>query len=405
MPNYVDCAFGDDSIGDRQRNRYLALSAMEMLGDKYDWMWRLAPDSQLTENVTYDPFAAMAASGKTYGYLSTMTDDSRCVAGLWDAVRAYVSVKDLSPTFFSVLPENVVFYNGFEISHRSLWQSEQYRDFFDYLDRKGGMFYHRWNEANIHTLALSLFARPEELHRFSDVGFEHWPFVKQVSSRAVNKKKLVHSLRGREMAVSAAPELDRLFAPRRLGFLGSDVATSFRLPSSAKGHGDYLWLFGDTFLGTSDGVRRDSASAVVVHNSIAFAPAAAGGKDLRPGDVHFFWQLDDEGHPTEIFKAPEGEEDVMLWPVSGLSVEYQGTGKLVLMAQRVVKKHDLMELLVGEGMNFEVEGTSVIIVDNPQAPPSRWAYRVAHLPDTDKSNNWCVRLPAILTHLSASRLD
>jgi hypothetical protein len=405
------CGFDDDTVSDRRRNHYLASQAVDMLSEKYDWLWRLAPEALLTENVTYDPFAMLASSGKRYGYLSTMQDDTRCLTGLWDATRAYVSVKDLEPTFFNVLPENMVFYNGFEIAHASLFTSPQYKDFFEFIDRQGGMFYHRWTEANVHTLALSLLTAPHELHRFSDVGFEHWPFIKQQSNRAVNKKALEHSVRGRSLTVSPAPELNSLFAARRLGFLGADVATSFRLPSVA-GYGDYLWLFGDTFLGTSDGTARDRASMTLVHNSIAFTPA---GHDLAPSDVAFYWPVDAHGKPTELFKPQHGESDMMLWPVTGFSVEYEGTAKVVLFAQRVKKTHgttplhsppllptaasdvmcypfcvclDVMELLVAEGMNFEVQGTSIIVVDNPHSPPSRWTYRVGDLPGTDQTHNW-----------------
>jgi hypothetical protein len=44
--------------------RYMAFGAVTKLAEKYDWLWRLAPDGVLTENITSDPFVALASTGK-----------------------------------------------------------------------------------------------------------------------------------------------------------------------------------------------------------------------------------------------------------------------------------------------------------------------------------------------------
>lgn len=390
VPAYVDCAFGDDSVLDRKRNRHMALEGLPKLARQYDYLWRLVPGALLTENVTSDPFETMARGGKTYGYLMTVTDDARCIKGLRAATLRYARRAGVTPTFLDVLPEDAVFYDGFEVSHSSLWLDPEYRAFLEFLDREGGMLYHRWTERNVMTEALALLAPPERLHRFSDVGFEHAPFVKQTSNRAVLKRPVEATWRDRSVSVAPAPDLSALLAARRFGFLGADVATSFRLPAAA-GYGAYAWLLGDTYLGTSDGARREAA-AHTVNNALAFMPLPAEDAPLGPADVSFFWREDAEGAPAAAFEAggSSSSSNMVLWPVSGLSVEYEGTARLVLFAQRVRKKHNLTELLVGDGMNFEVEGTSLIFVDNPASPPGRWRYRVAPLPGTDATHNWCV---------------
>jgi len=393
VPAFVDCAFGDDSVLDRKRNRYMASTGVGKLAAQFDYLWRLAPGAILTENVTSDPFATLASGGKSFGYLMTVTDDSRCVAGLQEATRKYVRKEGVTPTFLNVLPADAVFYDGFAIAHSSFWRSPEYQSFFHFIDREGGMFYHRWTEANILTQALALFMPTGELHRFSDVGFEHAPFVKQSTNRAVLKMPLESIWKDRTIAATPAPELSALLAPRRFGYLGSDVATSFRLPSVA-GYGDYMWLLGDTYLGTSDGSRREGMHSTI-SNAMAFLPSGAdlggeAGELLSPSDVTFFWGFDEQGLPTAPFEAAAGREGgTVLWPVSGVSVEYGGMDKIVLFAQRVRKTHNLTDFLgVVDGMNFEVEGTSVIVVENPAAAPSRWKYRVIDLPGTDASHNW-----------------
>lgn len=392
VPSYVNCAFGDDSITDRKRNRYMASSGVGKLVAQYDYLWRLAPGAVLTENVTADPFMSMANGGKTFGYLLTVVDDSRCTAGLLEATTGYARQEDVTPTFLELLPPDAVFYDGFIISHSTFWRSPQYLSFFDYLDLEGGMFYQRWTEANILTQALALFVPVEELHRFSEVGFEHTPFVKQSSNRAILKKPVDRVWRDRDISVEPAPELSGLLAPRRFGYLGSDVATSFRLPSVA-GHGSYMWLLGDTYLGTSDGLKRQGMHTTI-SNAVAFFPSGAdlgaAGELLTPSDVTFFWGYDLDGSPTAPFEAEAGQAaGTVLWPVSGVSVEYQGVVKIVLFAQRVQKTHNLTDFLgVADGMNFEVEGTSLIVIENPAAAPNRWRYSVTDIAGTNGMHNW-----------------
>jgi hypothetical protein len=99
------------------------------------------------------------------------------------------------------------------------------------------------------------------------------------------------------LQVEPARELNKLFAPRRYGYLGTDVATSFRLPPSVR-YGDYAWLLGDTFIGTSTPVVRNGGTDLV-HNALAFLPA---GHDVSPPDVRFFWNVREDGSPAEVFR-------------------------------------------------------------------------------------------------------
>ena len=63
-------------------------------------------------------------------------------------------------------------------------RSREYNDYFDYLDRAGGVsiigkltntkfFYHRWGDAPIHSLAVGLYLKPEQIHYFGDIAYRH----------------------------------------------------------------------------------------------------------------------------------------------------------------------------------------------------------------------------------------
>lgn len=52
------------------------------------------------------------------------------------------------------------------------------------------------------------------------------------------------------------PEFDELFFPQRFGWMGGDVATSIALPNldiTDSASNVYIWLFGDSLIGTSSG--------------------------------------------------------------------------------------------------------------------------------------------------------
>jgi hypothetical protein len=48
----------------------------------------------------------------------------------------------------------------------------------------GGIYYHRWGDAPIHTLGVAMFVPLHQVHRFSDIGYSHWPFVQQATTRS-----------------------------------------------------------------------------------------------------------------------------------------------------------------------------------------------------------------------------
>ena len=140
----------------------------------------------------------------------------------------------------------LIFYNNFEISHRSVWLDPGMAAWLDHVDSVGGIYYHRWGDAPIHTLGVAMFVPLRQVHRFSDIGYSHWPFVQQATAESGGEgwgdshHRIVPSRRWRGFA-SPAPmatsnlsirfpeysieagqddELQRLFAVRSVGWQG-----------------------------------------------------------------------------------------------------------------------------------------------------------------------------------------
>lgn len=86
--------------------------------------------------------------------------------GLWSAVNDYAQRRAIRPKFRWAASH--VFYNNFEVSDLAVWRSPEYRDYIDYIDKTGGIYYRRWGDAPIKTLAVTLFVPKDRIHQFQD---------------------------------------------------------------------------------------------------------------------------------------------------------------------------------------------------------------------------------------------
>ena len=155
----------------------------------------------------------------------------------------------------------------------------------------------------------------------------------------------------------AFAEADSLFH-RDPRWLGADGALSVPLSK-----GRILWLFGDTFVATSNAHSRSESE--MVRNTVAIQT----GKDPRTASITFHWRQDDDGSPASFF--PE-HEDQWYWPGHGIRLD---EGPLVVFLYAVVATP-------GRGLAFASTGYAVAVIDNPDASPETWKPRVV---DADPS--------------------
>lgn len=152
-------------------------------------------------------------------------------------------------------------------------------------------------------------------------------------------------------AARAWPEAEALFRsdPR---WLGADAALSVPLDDRRT-----LWLFGDTFVATSDAFTRRESE--MVRNTIAIQT----GRDPRTASIAFHWGRDEDDSPASFF--PERGER-WYWPGHGIRLE---EGPLVLFLYAMVATP-------GRGLGFACEGYAVAWIDDPDAPPASWSPRL-----------------------------
>ncbi len=141
--------------------------------ENIEYAWRLDDDSMILQPIKYDIFHYMKTNNLIYGYKKKNLDSPLCVYGLWESVKSYVLLKGIDPTHFYEWPYPQQYYNNFEISSLSLWRSEEYKDYIEHLDLIGGIFTFRWGDAPVHSLAVTLFVKENQLHYFDDIIYQH----------------------------------------------------------------------------------------------------------------------------------------------------------------------------------------------------------------------------------------
>lgn len=150
--------------------------------------------------------------------------------------------------------------------------------------------------------------------------------------------------------------------PYKDGWLGADDAYSIALTSTKS-----VWLFGDTFVGTSTTKLR-SESKAMVRNSVGISRCEVG----RPCEMEYFWQKPATPKPRSFFDS--GIDQLWYWPLDGFL-----QGQTLYVALLAVRNKP------GAGPNdafgFEIVGTKLATISNALETPSSWKITMRDLTD------------------------
>jgi hypothetical protein len=96
----------------------------------------------------------MAARNASYGYADVHGEDPSIVGGLSECVSKYVRERpslNVASTIFGRgfrtrqgKWDGTKFYTNFQVARRDFGNLAGYRDLFDFIDRDGGIYRHRW---------------------------------------------------------------------------------------------------------------------------------------------------------------------------------------------------------------------------------------------------------------------
>ena len=150
----------------------------------YDWYWRVEPDVHFFCDIPYDPFRFLAENDLVYGFNMAILDDARSFASLWSVTRDFISqnphlIHPEADLDWLLDPDagmeynNCQFFSNFEIASLNFFRDVPNEAYFAHLDHSGGFYYERYGDAPVHTLALAMFARKDQVWFFRDIGYQH----------------------------------------------------------------------------------------------------------------------------------------------------------------------------------------------------------------------------------------
>ena len=146
------------------------------------YYWRLDTEVYMVKPIAIDPFVYMEEHHLHYMYGSTDYEEPYVVVGLWEAIGTYMRLNHMHPRRLKDYTRadgsyNMwMYYNNFEVSRVDLWRSKAYDDFFDYIDRTGGILLRRWGDAPIRTLSLAALFPEARKEQWRGLCYHHKNF-------------------------------------------------------------------------------------------------------------------------------------------------------------------------------------------------------------------------------------
>lgn len=186
VPDIVE-GFGSKSyVGYRHMCRFFAgvvTSHPALMG--YRYIWRLDADAQYFCPIDENPFQVMHQNNKVYGYTIMLKEHTkRAGDSLWISVNNYISrmPRLMAPVARQRLARRANiegnynrchYWNNFEILDLDFFRSSTYTDFFQFLESEEGIWFDRWGDALIRTLAVDMFLDPSQVMQFQTIGYSH----------------------------------------------------------------------------------------------------------------------------------------------------------------------------------------------------------------------------------------
>lgn len=164
--------------GYRNMCRFYSVELIKYLTN-YEYYMRLDCDSFIEEPIV-DVVALCKNGSIDYVCHKTQIDCHICNQQLIESTLKFMNANNINVELpICIINGNTyinAFYNNFHITRVGFWQNEQVKQYIDFLDKTGNIYYYRWGDAPIHTLALKMFRGKTQIMTFkyskrSDRGF------------------------------------------------------------------------------------------------------------------------------------------------------------------------------------------------------------------------------------------
>lgn len=165
------------SIGYRHMCRFFSGSIFNHpIIEKYKYLWRLDTDSFILSPIKYNVFQKLIDNNSIYGYINIQHDHPGTVKNLWEISQQYF--QNINKDHIFKQPEinfhkNRVFYTNFETFNIEWFKSQDYQNYFNFIDRSAGIYQYRWGDHSIRYIAVNSLAKSEQIYFYDDIHYFH----------------------------------------------------------------------------------------------------------------------------------------------------------------------------------------------------------------------------------------
>jgi alpha 1,2-mannosyltransferase len=148
-----------------------------------DYYWRFEVGSEYVCPLDFDPFQYMHDKGKKISFSITLFEYKETIPTIWKTVNEFIEAngelavgnkKDGAMNFVKTEDGDYNlchFWGNFQIASVAFFRSKGYKAFFNHIDQSNGIFYERWGDFVIQTLAAVVLLRKDEIHHWEDIGY------------------------------------------------------------------------------------------------------------------------------------------------------------------------------------------------------------------------------------------
>ena len=172
------------NVGYMHMCRLFSKQLFPHLWDTYDYILRI-DDDNMPLTLNGDLFKEMASRKAVYGYPAELQEWHKETAetfGLWLVAKMFSPEEAYAQHMNEVFTRNQtalydlprrIFFTNFFITKLSFWRQKHIQQFIDDVDKSGNIYRHRWGDAPIHYVALSLFADSCSVLPLCHVSYKH----------------------------------------------------------------------------------------------------------------------------------------------------------------------------------------------------------------------------------------
>ncbi len=177
------------SMEDRIKSRFLAglIYKTSPTLQQYDYYWKIHPFNIYHCDINFDPFKVMKQKKLTYGFTFAFRESDIFIKTLYKTARLFFEknpqLVNLESAVDFISDDNGAtfnlcqFWGEFSIGDLNFFRSEEYQNYFKYLDKSLGIFHEKWGVGVIETLAVSIMVPKSQIYHFTGMGTTVIPFM------------------------------------------------------------------------------------------------------------------------------------------------------------------------------------------------------------------------------------